>query len=161
MPRSCTFVLLLLTIGCATTEQTMVDSHPAPMGEMARVEPMGGAAASSAPLSAAGMVFARSDAIAHQYTDARGHRMHVVFCVSLGIPAGQAAAASEQMQANWDAASQQARRVCEQADLTTEAGTERCEQQLCETITRLLFAGEAATGDARATRVIWQRLTWN
>lgn len=165
MLRTCTFALLLLTIGCATTEPMtepmVVDSHPAPMAEMARVDTTSGDAASSARPSPAAMVFERSDSITHRYTDARGRRMHVVFCVSLGMPADQTAAASEQMQANWDTATRQAQRVCEQADLTTEAGTERCEQQLCETITRTLFAGEATADDARAVRVIWRRLTWN
>jgi len=165
MLRTCTLALLLLTIGCATTEPMtepmVVDSHPAPMAEMARVDTTSGDAASSARSSPAAMVFERSDSIAHRYTDARGRRMHVVFRVSLGLPADQTAVAGAQLQANWDSARQQALLVCEQADLTTEPGTERCEQQLCETITRALFAKTPATSDARAVRVMWQRLTWD
>lgn len=161
MQRTATFTLLLLTGACATTEPTSVDPQPAPMGETAPIDPANGATTQAVRSAPAGLVFTRSDSIAHEWTDAQGRRMHVVFRLSLGMPADRTAAATQRMQGNWATAAQQARRVCEGADLTTDPGTEQCEQRLCEVFTRALAKDAPGNDGTRAARVIWQRLTWD
>ena len=105
--------------------------------------------------------FAQSDTVTHEWTDGRGRRMHVALRVSYGTKAARAPVAAAQVQENWDSAVQQARRVCEGADLTTGPGTVSCEEQLCSVLTSVLFPRVHDEEGAFVDRVIWKRLTWD
>ena len=155
-------VLFLFAIGCATTDSMTTDPTTDPMAA-----PMGETADPASAVQAARFerdvpsdpYFEQSDTIEHEWTDVRGRRMQVAVRVSWSTSMADAAVAAGHMASNWPCAEEQARRICEGHDLTSEVGTVRCEAQLCAELTSTLFPGDAS-GRAGIDRVIWERLTW-
>lgn len=151
-------VLFLFAIGCATTEPATTDPMAAPMAETAGPG-MAMQIAWPEREMPSDPCFEQSDTITHEWTDGRGRRLQVAVRVSWSTSSAEAAVAAANVAANWPCAEEQARRICEGHDLTTEVGTVRCEAQLCAELTSTLFPGDAS-GRAGIDRVIWERLIW-
>lgn len=150
------FALFALATGCTTTKQPPVKPAPAPAAETVaftiELQPL-----PSQPQR----VFQRAATMEHTWTDARHRRMRVALSFNYSTTPGEAEAASSSLAARWNDAEAAMRQICESADLTTEAGTQQCEEHLREALTAALFPESTALATATVENLFWRRVVWN
>jgi hypothetical protein len=150
------FALFALATGCTTTKQPPVKPAPAPAAETVaftiELQPL-----PSQPQR----VFQRAATMEHTWTDARHRRMRVALSFNYSTTPGEAEAASSSLAARWSDAEAAMRQICESADLTTEAGTQQCEEHLREALTAALFPESTALATATVENLFWRRVVWN